>query len=200
LFWGGFYVKLDCEDWGDGCIGASFHRHDDREDLWILRYSTNQWWLAEDHAEGIGWREFFLGLMLHTKMMGELNWCWAANSRDFSFGSIFVAWFLERVPMLHPRFLVEAAGAWEPRLMRCESILVRHGGGEGGHYFMADMTHVWHQMPQIIMQFPYGGMDYHQDPDMVLPPGEAWDHRGMLMYFLFCDFDNITYVLCMDGC
>jgi hypothetical protein len=35
-------------------------------------------------------------------------------------------------------------------------------------------------------------------PRYGLPPGEAWDHRGMLMYFMFCDFDSIAYVLCMD--
>jgi hypothetical protein len=26
-------------------------------------------------------------------------------------------------------------------------ILVRHGGGEGGHYFTADMARVWRHMP-----------------------------------------------------
>jgi hypothetical protein len=59
---------------------------------------------------------------------------------------------------------------------------------------------VWCQVPQIILQYPYGGMDYRQDPDMALPPGEVWDHRGMLMYFMFCVLDSKTYVLCMDGC
>jgi hypothetical protein len=49
-------------------------------------------------------------------------------------------------------------------------------------------------MPQIILWFPYGGMDFRHDPDMVLPPGEDWDQRGMLVYFMFCDFDSIAYV------
>jgi hypothetical protein len=35
---------------------------------------------------------------------------------------------------------------------------------------------------------------------MALPPREDWDHRGMLFYFMFYDFDSIAYVLCMDGC
>jgi hypothetical protein len=71
--------------------------------------------------------------------------------------------------------------------------LVLHGDGEGGHYFTTNMAHVWCHMPDIILWYPYGGMDYHQDPYMVLPFGEDWDHRGMLMYFMFCDFDSITY-------
>jgi hypothetical protein len=48
---------------------------------------------------------------------------------------------------------------------------------------MTDMAHVWFHMRKIILQYPYGEMDYRHDLDMVLPPGEDWDHRGMLMYF-----------------
>jgi hypothetical protein len=35
-------------------------------------------------------------------------------------------------------------------------------------------------MSQVILQYPYAGVDFQGDPDMVLPPGEAFDHRGML--------------------
>jgi hypothetical protein len=48
--------------------------------------------------------------MLHTKMIGQLNQVSAADSGEFSFGSILVAWFLERVPMLCPRVLLDALG------------------------------------------------------------------------------------------
>jgi hypothetical protein len=69
-------------------------------------------------------------------------------------------------------------------------VLARHGGGEGGHYFMATVARVWRQMPQVILRYPYAGMDYRHDPDMVLPPGEDWDQRGMCCSFMFCDFDR----------
>jgi hypothetical protein len=62
--------------------------------------------------------------MLHTKMTGNLNRCQATDSGDFSFGLILVAWFLEQVPMLWPRVLLEVVDAQEPRLMRWASILV----------------------------------------------------------------------------
>jgi hypothetical protein len=65
------------------------------------------------------------------------------------------------------------------------SIFVWNGGGEGGHYFTATLAWVWRQMPHIILWFSYGGMDFRHDPDMVLPPGEVWDQRGMLVYFMF---------------
>jgi hypothetical protein len=43
-------------------MDALVHHYYGREDLRILIYSADQWWSAEDYAEGIGWRSFFLGL------------------------------------------------------------------------------------------------------------------------------------------
>jgi hypothetical protein len=50
---------------------------------------------------------------------------------------------------------------------------------------------IWRQMPQVILRYPYAGVDFRGDPDMVLPPGEVFDHRGM---FEFC----ICFDLCYD--
>jgi hypothetical protein len=44
-------------------------------------------------------------LMLHAKMVGQLDRCHVANLGEFSFGSILVVWFLERALMLCPRVL-----------------------------------------------------------------------------------------------
>jgi hypothetical protein len=57
---------------------------------------------------------FSWGLMLHARMIGKIHRCQTTDSGDFVFGSILVAWFLERVPMLRPRVLflaTRAAGA-----------------------------------------------------------------------------------------
>jgi hypothetical protein len=86
--------------------------------------------------------------------------------------------------MLHPRVLLGAPGAREPRLRRWSMILIHHGGGEGGHFFTAEAAQVWRQMPQIILQYPYCGVDFRGDPDMVLPPGEVFDHRGMFVILI----------------
>jgi hypothetical protein len=56
---------------------------------------------------------FSWGLMLHAKMVGQLDKCCIVDSGDFSFGSILVAWLLERVSMLHPRVLLGALGVRE---------------------------------------------------------------------------------------
>jgi hypothetical protein len=118
-------------------------------------------------------------------MVSQLNRCRHADSSDFAFGSVLVAWFLERVPLLCPQILLVPTSWREPRLMRWVHVLARHGGGEGGHYFTTIVARVWRKMSQVILQFPYAGMDYRQDPDMVLPPGEDWDHRGMCVIYLF---------------
>jgi hypothetical protein len=59
---------------------------------------------------------FSWGLMLDAKMAGHLDICRAMDSGDFTFRSILVAWFLERVSMLHPRVLLGTPSAREPRL------------------------------------------------------------------------------------
>ena len=51
-----------------------------------------------------------------------------------------MAWFLERVPMLRPRILLGAPGAREPQRKRWSNIFLRHGGGEAGHFFTAEVV------------------------------------------------------------
>jgi hypothetical protein len=59
---------------------------------------------------------FAWGLTLHARMVGQLDRCQFTDIGDFAFGSILVAWFLERVPMLCPRVLLGTLDAREPRL------------------------------------------------------------------------------------
>jgi hypothetical protein len=65
------------------------------------------------------------------------------------------------------------------------TVLLRHGGGEGSHFFTAEATQVWRKMLQVILQFPYAGVDFQEDLDMVLPPREVFDGRGMLMSYIY---------------
>jgi hypothetical protein len=125
-------------------------------------------------------------------MVAQVDRCRSTGAGEFAFGSILVAWFLERVSMLCLRVLLEAPVAREPRLRWWSAVLVHHGGGEGGHYFMAQAAQIWRQMPQVILQYPYAGVDFRGDPDMVLPPGDVFDHRGMLSSCMCVD---LCYVL-----
>jgi hypothetical protein len=53
---------------------------------------------------------FSWGMMLHCRMMGKIHQCETTDSGDFSFESILVAWFLERVPLLRPRIMLAPVG------------------------------------------------------------------------------------------
>jgi hypothetical protein len=128
----------------------------------------------------VGRERFAWGVTLHVQMIAQLDRCRSTGRGEFAFVSILVAYFLERVPMLRPRVLLETPGVREPCLRWWSQILVRHGGGEGGHYFTVEAAQIWRQMPQVILEFPYAGVDFRGDPDMVLPPREVFDHRGML--------------------
>jgi hypothetical protein len=94
---------------------------------------------------------FAWGLTLHARMVAQLDHCRSTDTGEFAFGSILVAWFLERVSMLRPRILLGMPGAREPRLRWWSTVLLRHGGGEGGHFFSAEVAQVWRQMPQVIL-------------------------------------------------
>jgi hypothetical protein len=80
--------------------------------------------------------------------------------------------------MLRLRVLLEMPGARELRLRRWSTVLLHHGGGEGGHFFSVEAAQIWRQMSQVVLQYPYAGVDFRGDPDMVLLPGEVFDHRG----------------------
>jgi hypothetical protein len=93
--------------------------------------------------------------------------------------------------MLCPRILLGEPGVREPWLRQWSTVLLFHGGGEGGHFFSAEAAQVWQQMLQVILRYPYARVDFRDDPDMMLPPGEVFDRRGMwmmlmcmLLYFL----------------
>jgi hypothetical protein len=162
------------------CIAAMIVRvYGTRAPHWI---SGGELILMERVVVGREW--FAWGLTLHAQMVAQLDRCRSTGRGEFTFGSILVAFFLERVPVLRPRVVLEVPGVQEPCLRRWSEILVRHGGGEGGHYFTEEEALIWRQTSQFILQFPYAGVDFRGDLDMVLPLGEVFDHRGMLCIFV----------------
>ena len=80
-------------------------------------------------------------------MIAQPDRCRSTGRGEFSFGSILVAFFLERVPALRPRVVLEVPAVREPRMRWWSQILVHHGGGEGGHYFTEEATQIWRQTP-----------------------------------------------------
>ena len=104
------------------------------------RISGGELFLMERVVVGCEW--FGWGLNLHAWMIVKLDCCQSTGTREFSFGSILVAYFLERVSMLCPWVLLEVPGAREPRMRQWSTILVHHSGGEGRHYFIAQAAQI----------------------------------------------------------
>jgi hypothetical protein len=75
------------------------------------RISGGQLLVLERVLDG---EQFAWGLTLHARMVAQLDHCRSTDAGEFTFGSILVAWFLERVSMLRPRVLLEMSGAQEP--------------------------------------------------------------------------------------
>ena len=62
-------------------------------------------------------------------------------------------------------------------------VLVWHDSGEGGHYCATTVAHVWQQIPQVILRYPYTSMDYQHDLDMTMPP---WEECDQMFVFVLC--------------
>ena len=46
----------------------------------------------------------------------------------------------------------------------------------------------WERQLPALDQFPYAGMDFYGDPDLVLPPGGAWGELGKQFFKFFIIF------------
>jgi hypothetical protein len=48
---------------------------------------------------------------------------------------------------------------------------------------MTRVVHLWKQIPQVILMYPYTGLDYRHDLDMTMPP---WDDCDQRYVFVLC--------------
>lgn len=44
----------------------------------------------------------------------------------------------------------------------------------------------WDQLPLVIEDYPYAGMDYMGDPELPRPPGQAWGPEGKRFCAFLC--------------
>ena len=96
--------------------------------------------------------------------------------------------------MLIPQQLtVDDLGPQQPKLIRWVVVMARHPDEGAAVVRFSESYFDWLEGQLFVIQdFPYAGMDFRGDPDMVLPQGEQWDDRGtfiftsfLIMYFLF---------------
>ena len=96
------------------------------------------------------------------------------TTEDLWIWALVVSFALERVPMLIPQHLTVPVGApREPKLTRWVAVMARHPDeGTAVVRFPDGYFHWLESQVFAIQDFPYAGMDFRNDPDMVLPQGE----------------------------
>ena len=112
-----------------------------------------------------GWAQMYL-----LAVQRQLNHA-RESGGGFCFGSFLCAFFFEKVPTRHPHKAVWDSGLWELQMRRRCQMMVREGGGRVGCFFTEEFLEQWHQLPVVIEEYPYVGMDYHGDPEMPRPLG-----------------------------
>ena len=82
--------------------------------------------------------------------------------------------FFERVPGLSPRVDVPLHGVRDPAQWHWADVMCRLGGGRVSNPYPADLFLWWRRQIVSIDDYPYVGIDFRGDPDMLLPPGSAY--------------------------
>ena len=114
-------------------------------------------------------------------MLSQLTSCRTGKQSQFGYGSILVAIFLERVPVLQPQIALPVRAPTEPRLVLWASLAERLRGGQILHFdapFLAWLD----RQTLVVDDFPYGGVDFTGDAELALPPGTNWDETGVYFW------------------
>ena len=122
-----------------------------------------------------------------ANLKGQLTRVKNGQLKTFGYGPLVVSFALERVLMLIPQQLtVEAGLPREPKLMQWVAVMARHPH-EGTEVVRFTPEYFRWLEDQVfsIQDFPYAGVDFRGDPDMVLPPGEQWDDIGNFIFHKF---------------
>ena len=74
---------------------------------------------------------------------------------------------------------MEDSGPREPRMYRWCQMMIHEGGGRVGRFFIEELLEQWLQLPVVIEEYPYAGMDFQGDPEMPRTLGQEWGPAGM---------------------
>ena len=132
-----------------------------------------------------------------ANLKGQLTRAKTRRLKTFGYGPLVVSFALERVPMLIPQHLiVDILGPQEPKLVRWVAVMARHPDeGAAVVRFTDSYFHWLEDQVFAIQDFPYAGVDFRGDPDMVLPQGEQWDDRGTLFFTIFSNYIIFLFLI-----
>lgn len=116
--------------------------------------------------------DWCLGLLANLK--DQLTRYWEGRHKQFGYGSILVCFFFQKVPQMRPWATMPSFSTKDPAMLKSLGLLVRLGGGHQPH-FSEDFFSRLDQEILVIDDYGYAGIDFRNDPDLVLPEGDDWD-------------------------
>ena len=95
-----------------------------------------------------------------------------------------MTFFFEKIPALRRRVISTISSPRDPRIARWADMMKRLGGSEVPRTTWDDEFFQWWGEQIITVEdYPYVGMDFRGDLDLVLPPGAAWGTVGKFAIF-----------------
>ena len=119
-------------------------------------------------------------------MNKQLSDCKRGRQKNFGYSSILVAFLFERVPGVSPVVPLPVSSPRQPRLGKWGEIFLRQGSSGSVQSVYDDEFYLWwERQPPSLEQFPYAGLDFWGENDLVLPPGGAWGASIILVFQVF---------------
>ena len=107
-----------------------------------------------------------------------------AKTKNFGYGTILMTFFFEKIPGLRPKVISSIKNPRDPRIAQWADLMKRLGGSEVPRTTWDDEFFQWWEEQVIAVEdYPYAGMDFRGDTDLVLPPGMAWGTIGKIAIF-----------------
>ena len=111
-------------------------------------------------------------------MKKKLIDCKIVRLQNFGFGSILSTFFFEQVPGISPKVDIATHGFWDLAQWRWANVMHRLGGGRVANPYPGELFPWWWRQLITIDDYPYVGIDFCGDPDILLPPGLAYGDIG----------------------
>ena len=133
---------------------------------------------------------------LLMNMKQQLTSIHQVKTKHFGYGTILMTFFFEKIPVLRPRVISTISSPRDP-IIACQADMMKKlGGSEVPRTTWYDeLFQWWREQIITVDEYPYAGMDFRGDPDLVLPPGEAWGAVGKFaIFYLYNFFEFFQYV------
>ena len=99
----------------------------------------------------------------------------------FGYGSILISFTLERILLMQPQHnSLGVPGPRDPQMQRWVDLVARHAG-QSLISFSSTFFEWFDCQEMVFMEYPYAGMDFRGDPDLVLPVAAQWGAIGKLI-------------------